>query len=149
MPETLRGLIERVVFHNLDTGYCVLRVQAAGRAEAATVVGHLPQAVAGEQIDGVGEWVNDRNFGPQFKATQLVTAPPHTREGIARYLGSGLVKGIGPKYAQKIVDAFGDKTLDIIDASPAQLRNVSGIGPKRIEIIRTSWQEQKHVQRIL
>jgi len=149
MPETLRGLIERVVFHNLDTGYCVLRVQAAGRAEPATVVGQLPQAVAGEQIDGVGDWVDNKNFGPQFKATNLVTAPPHTLDGIARYLGSGLVKGIGPKYAQKIVDAFGDKTLDIIDAAPASLRDVKGIGPKRIETIRASWQEQKHVHRIL
>ncbi|CAN5356762.1 ATP-dependent RecD-like DNA helicase [soil metagenome] len=146
---TLAGIIDRIVFHNLDNGYCVLRVQAKGHAEPITVVGNVPKAVAGEQITATGEWIQDRNFGPQFKANELKTLPPHSKEGIVRYLGSGFVKGIGPVYAQKIVDAFGEKTLDIIDAAPARLREVRGIGPKRIDIIRSSWQEQKHIHRIM
>src|SRR5215207_9098515 len=133
MSEKLTGVIERITFHNLDNGYCVLRVQARGQRDLVTVVGHLSQAVAGEYVEASGEWVTDRNHGLQFKAEELRSTPPHTTEGVAKYLGSGLVKGIGPKYARKIVDVFGDKTLDIIDRSPAYLSQVKGIGPKRIE----------------
>ncbi|HVK15473.1 MAG TPA: ATP-dependent RecD-like DNA helicase [Fimbriiglobus sp.] len=149
MPDTLSGVIERITFHNLDNGYCVLRVQARGQRDLVTVVGHLSQAVAGEYVEASGEWVTDRNHGLQFKAEELRTTPPHTTEGVAKYLGSGLVKGIGPKYARKIVDVFGDKTLDVIDHSPAYLSQVKGIGPKRIERIREGWQEQKHVRSIM
>ncbi|MGL6097815.1 MAG: SF1B family DNA helicase RecD2, partial [Fimbriiglobus sp.] len=149
MPERLSGVIERITFHNTDTGYCVLRVQARGHREVVTVVGHLSTAIAGEFIEAGGEWVTDRNFGPQFKAAELRTTPPHTTEGIARYLGSGLVKGIGKTYAKKIVEVFGDKTLDVIDRSPTFLTQVKGIGPKRIELIRRSWQEQKGVRSIM
>jgi len=149
MAELLKGVIERVTFHNLDSGYCVLRVTARGHADGVTVVGHLSQAVAGEFIEAVGEWVTDRTHGPQFKAESLKTTAPHTAEGIARYLGSGLLKGIGPKYARKIVDTFGDKTLDIIDQSPAALKQVKGLGARRIERIREGWHEQKHVRAIM
>ena len=128
MPDTLAGVIDRVTFHNLDNGYCVLRVTARGQREPVTVVGHLPQCVAGEAVEASGEWVTDRNHGRQFKADLLATKPPFTAEGIARYLGSGLVKGIGPKYARKIVDTFGDRTLDIIDRDPGYLTQVKGIG---------------------
>jgi exodeoxyribonuclease V alpha subunit len=149
MADTLTGAIERVTFHNLDNGYCVLRVQARGHRDPVTVVGHLPQAIAGEYIEAAGEWVVDKNHGPQFKADNLRTTPPHTAEGIARYLGSGLVKGIGKTYARKIVDVFGERTLDVIDKSPAYLTQVKGIGPKRIERIREGWHEQKAVRSIL
>jgi exodeoxyribonuclease V alpha subunit len=149
MPDALSGVIERITFHNLDNGYCVLRVRARGHRDVVTVVGHLSQVVAGEYVEAAGEWVTDRSHGPQFKADDLRTAPPHSAEGIARYLGSGLVKGIGPTYARKIVDAFGDKTLDVIDHAPAQLSQVKGIGPKRVERIREGWQEQKHVRSIM
>src|SRR5579883_2393325 len=97
MPDTLSGVIERITFHNLDSGYCVLRVRAAGHRDVVTVVGHLSQAVAGEYVEAAGAWVTDRTHGMQFRADQLKTTPPHTAEGIAKYLGSGLVKGIGPK----------------------------------------------------
>ena len=117
MSEKLTGVIERITFHNLDNGYCVLRVRARGQRDLITVVGHLAQVVAGEYFEAMGEWVADRNHGMQFKAEELKATPPHTTEGIAKYLGSGLVKGIGPKYAKKIVDVFGDKTLDVIDQS--------------------------------
>ena len=149
MSETLSGVIERITFHNLDNGYCVLKVQAKGHRELVAVVGHLSQALAGEFIEAKGEWVSDRQHGQQFEAAELRTTPPHTAAGIARYLGSGLVKGIGPKYAQKIVDEFGDKTLDVIERSPAFLSQVKGLGPKRIELIRTSWKLNQAVHKIM
>ena len=149
MSETLSGVIERVTFHNLDNGYCVLKVQAKGHRELVAVVGHLPAALAGEFIEATGEWVSDRAHGQQFQAAELRTTPPHTTAGIAKYLGSGLVKGIGPKYAQKIVDVFGDKTLDVIEQSPAFLKQVKGLGPKRIELIRHSWKQNQAVHKIM
>ncbi|MBL8866387.1 MAG: ATP-dependent RecD-like DNA helicase, partial [Planctomycetia bacterium] len=149
MPDSLGGAIERVTFHNLDTGYCVLRVRAKGHADLVTVVGHLPQAIAGEQVAATGEWVNDRTHGRQFKAAELKAAPPHTAEGIAKFLASGLVKGIGPVYAKKIVAAFGEKTLDVIDRSPSFLAQVKGIGPKRISLIREGWKESGAVRGIM
>ena len=149
MAEELAGVIERVTFHNEDNGYCVLRVAARGHRDLVTVVGHCQQVIAGEYIAAVGEWVTDRAHGPQFRAAELKTNPPHTAEGIARYLGSGLVKGVGPKLARRIVDVFGDKTLDVIDRSPVFLREVKGIGPKLIEKIRASWEEQRESRKIM
>jgi exodeoxyribonuclease V alpha subunit len=149
MPETISGTIERITFHNMDSGYAVLRVQVRGKRDLCTVVGKLSAVVAGEYIEGTGEWINDRDHGLQFKATELKTTPPHTSEGIAKYLGSGLIKGIGPKYAQKIVEVFGDRTLEVIDETPMHLSEVKGIGPQRLEKIRQSWQEQKGVRNIM
>src|SRR5262245_47094930 len=122
MAETLSGVIERVTFHNPETGFAVLRVQARGRRGLVTVVGQLPSAVVGEYIEASGAWVQDRNHGEQLKADELRTTPPHTIEGIEKYLGSGLVKGIGPHFARKIVEVFGEKTLQVIDESPAFLQ---------------------------
>jgi exodeoxyribonuclease V alpha subunit len=147
--DTLGGQIERVVFHNADTGFTVLRVQVDRRRELATVVGHLPSAVAGEYVAAQGAWVQDRDHGLQFKADQLRTTPPHTAEGIEKYLASGLVKGIGKHYAGKIVAAFGERTLAVIDESPAFLREIKGIGPQRVARIRASWREQKIVRGIM
>lgn len=149
MAETLNAVIERVTFHNPDTGYAVLRVQATGHRGLVTVVGKLPAVYAGEYLRAVGEWVNDRDHGLQFKADELSVTPPQTPEGIARYLGSGLVKGIGPHFARKIVDVFGDRTLRVIDESPSFLGEVKGIGPKRLTRIRESWAEQKSVRDIM
>jgi len=149
MGETLAGVIERITFHNLDNGYCVLKVQAKGHREPVAVVGYLSSAIAGEFIEAKGEWIADRQHGQQFKASELRTTPPHTTAGIVKYLGSGLVKGIGPKYAQKIVEQFGEKTLEVIDQSPAFLKQVKGLGPKRIELIRTSWKQNRAVHKIM
>src|SRR5437773_3644289 len=149
MSDTLSGLIERVTFHNADTGFAVLRVQADRRRNLVTVVGNLPTAVAGEYVEATGAWVQDRDHGLQFKADQLRTTPPHTAQGIEKYLASGLVKGIGKHYARKIVEAFGERTLAIIDESPAFLREIKGIGPQRIRRIRESWREQKAVRGII
>ncbi len=149
MAENLAGIIERVTFHNPDSGFAVLRVQARGRRGLVTVVGQMPTAVAGEYIHASGEWVQDRVHGEQFKADELRCTPPHTVQGIEKYLGSGLVKGIGPHFAKKIVAVFGDRTLQVIDESPAFLNEVKGIGAKRIQRIRESWQEQKAVRDIM
>src|SRR5260370_42138197 len=118
MAETLSGVIERVTFHNPDTGFAVLRAVARGRRGLVTVVGNLPSAVAGEYFEASGSWVQDREHGEQFKADELRCTPPHTTAGIEKYLGSGLVKGIGPHFARRIVSVFGERTLAVIDESP-------------------------------
>jgi exodeoxyribonuclease V alpha subunit len=149
MKEPLSGVIERVTFHSPETGFAVLRVQAQGRRGLVTVVGTLASAVAGEYVEAQGSWTQDRDHGLQFKAEELRTTPPFTAEGIARYLGSGLVKGIGPHFAKKIVEVFGERTLAVIDESPAFLKEVKGIGPRRIQRIRESWNEQKAVRALM
>ena len=149
MPEPLTGVVELVTFHDPDSCHAVLKVLARGHRERVTVVGKTPRVVAGEYLEATGDWSHHRVHGPQFVATELRLVPPSTETGIAKYLASGLVKGIGPTYAKKIVAAFGDKTLDVIDHSPGHLSQVPGIGPKRVEQIRRSWQEQKHVREIM
>ena len=149
MAEELTGVVERITFHNLDNGYCVLRVQARGHRDLVTCIGHCQQVIAGEYIAATGTWTTDRTHGLQFKADEIKTTPPHTAEGIARYLGSGLVKGIGPRFAKRIVEVFKENTLEVIDKSPTFLAQVKGIGPKLIEKIRTSWAEQKSVRSIM
>jgi exodeoxyribonuclease V alpha subunit len=149
MTERLSGIIERITFHNPDNGFAVLRVQASGRRGLVTVVGHLPSVVAGEYLEASGSWTQDRDHGLQFKADEMKTTPPHTPEGIARYLGSGLIKGIGPHFARKIVAVFGERTLEVIDESPGFLQEIKGIGPRRVQRIRESWKEQKDVRKIM
>ena len=111
----LAGLIERVTFHNDESGFCVLRVKARGQREETTVVGSLPSVTAGEWLSAEGWWVRDKEHGLQFKATTMKTVPPTTAEGIERYLGSGLVKGIGPILARKLVGRFGSEVLAVIE----------------------------------
>ncbi len=149
MAEELTGVVERITFHNLDNGYCVLRVRTRGHRDLVTVVGHAQQIVAGEFITANGDWTTDRAHGLQFKADEIKTHPPQTADGIAKYLGSGLVKGIGPRFARRIVDVFGENTLDVIDQSPTFLTQVKGIGPKLIEKIRQSWEEQRESRKIM
>lgn len=149
MTETLSGTIERVTFHNPENGFAVLRVQVAGRKDLVTVLGQLPRVVAGEYLEASGAWQRDPEHGEQFKASSLRTATPSSTEGIEKYLGSGLVKGIGPQYAKKIVRVFGAKTLQVIDESPTFLKEVKGLGPRRIQQIRQSWNQQKAVRAIM
>lgn len=149
MAEQVTGVIERITHHNPENGYCVLRIAARGHRDVVTVIGSAQQVVAGEYVTATGAWVTDRNYGLQFKASEIKTTPPHTTEGITKYLGSGLVKGIGPGYAKRIVEVFGEKTLEVIDRSPAFLSQVKGIGPKLIEKIRRSWEEQRESQKIM
>lgn len=147
--EVLAGLVERVTYHNGENGFCVLRVKARGHRELATVVGHAATISAGEWVTASGEWTNDRTHGQQFKARFLRTSEPSSVEGIQKYLGSGMILGIGPVYAKKLVRAFSDKVFDVIENEPARLREVDGIGPVRAERITAAWAEQKVVREIM
>lgn len=111
--ENLAGLVERVTFHNEDSGFCVLRVKARGQRDLITVVGHAAAIGAGEFVQASGRWVNDRTHGVQFRVDFLRAAPPTTAEGIEKYLASGMIKGIGPIYAKKLVKAFREQVFDV------------------------------------
>src|SRR6478672_942754 len=147
--EVLAGLVERVTFHNTENGFCVLRAKARGHRGLVTVVGHAATISAGEWITASGEWVNDRTHGHQFRARFLRTSPPTSADGIEKYLSSGMIRGIGPAYAKKLVRSFGEKVFDVIEASPERLREVDGIGPIRAARILTAWAEQKAVREIM
>lgn len=147
--EALAGLVERVTFHNADNGFCVLRVKARGHRDLVTTVGHAASSWAGEWITASGEWVNDRAHGQQFRAQFLRVSAPTSIEGIERYLGSGMIRGIGPVYAKKLVRAFGEQVFDVIEQAPQRLREVEGIGPVRAERIWGAWAEQKVVREIM
>jgi exodeoxyribonuclease V alpha subunit len=147
--EVLAGLVERVTFHNADNGFCVLRVKARAHRELVTVIGHSATISSGEWITASGEWFNDHNHGLQFKAKFLKTSAPTSIEGIEKYLGSGMIRGIGPVYAKKLVKAFAEKVFDIIEAEPERLREVTGIGAVRAKRITDAWAEQKIVREIM
>ena len=147
--EVLAGIVERVTFHNAETGFCVLRVKARGHRDLATIVGHAATISAGEWITASGDWVNDRTHGQQFKALFMRTSAPSSVEGIEKYLASGMIRGIGPVYARKMVKAFGEKVFDIIEAEPDRLREVDGIGTLRAQRITAAWAEQKIVREIM
>ncbi len=147
--EVLAGLVERVTYQNSQNGYCVIRVKARGHRELVTVVGHAAAISAGEWITAAGDWVNDRTHGQQFKAGFLKTSAPTSVEGIEKYLASGMIRGIGPVYAKKLLRAFGEKVFDVIEAEPDRLREVDGIGPVRASRIASAWAEQKVVREIM
>ena len=147
--EVLAGIVERVTYHNAENGFCVLRIKARGHRDLVTVVGHAATISAGEWITASGEWVNDRTHGQQFKARFMRTSAPTSIDGIEKYLSSGMIRGIGPVYAKKMVKAFGEKVFDIIEAEPDRLREVDGIGPVRAQRITAAWAEQKIVREIM
>jgi exodeoxyribonuclease V alpha subunit len=147
--EVLAGLVERVTFHNAENGFCVLRAKARGHRDLVTVIGHAAVISAGEWITASGEWINDRAHGQQFKARFLKTSAPSSIDGIEKYLGSGMIRGIGPVYAKKMVKAFGEKVFDVIEAEPDRLREVTGIGVVRAKRITDAWAEQKIVREIM
>jgi exodeoxyribonuclease V alpha subunit len=149
IPDSLSGLIERVTFFNEENGFAVLKVNAKGHRQEVTVVGSLPSVNAGEWLTAQGRWVQDGQFGLQFRAELLTSTAPTTREGIEKYLGSGLVKGIGPVYGKKLVEKFGEGILDIIENHSVRLEEVEGIGPKRRHQIKAAWAEQKVVRHIM
>ena len=147
--ERLSGAIERVTFHSEESGFCVLRVKVKGHRELVTVTGSAATVTPGEFIEAIGLWVNDKTYGLQFKATILRIVPPTTLEGIEKYLGSGMVKGIGPHFAKKLVAAFGEAVFAVIEETPQRLRELAGIGPKRQQLVTTAWAEQKAVREIM
>nr|WP_246849707.1 ATP-dependent RecD-like DNA helicase [Rubellimicrobium arenae] len=145
----MSGLTERVTFHSPESGFCVLRVKVRGHRDLVTVVGHAATISAGEWVTASGDWVNDTTHGRQFRARLLRTSPPSSADGIRRYLGSGLIRGIGPVYAEKLVALFGEEVFDIIEAAPQRLREVGGIGPKRAARIAAAWADQKVIRGIM
>jgi exodeoxyribonuclease V alpha subunit len=147
--EVLAGLVERVTFHNSENGFCVLRIKARGHRDLVTVIGHAATIAAGEWITATGEWINDRNHGLQFKARFMRASAPTSIDGIEKYLASGMIRGIGPVYAKKMVKVFGQKVFDVIEAEPDRLREVDGIGPVRAQRITAAWAEQKIVREIM
>jgi len=147
--EVLAGLVERVTYHNVENGFCVLRAKARGHRDVVTVVGHAATIAAGEWITASGEWVNDRTHGQQFKARFLRTSTPTSADGIEKYLASGMIRGVGPVYAKNLVRAFGEKVFEIIEETPNRLQEVDGIGPVRAARILAAWAEQKAVREIM
>ena len=147
--EVLAGLVERVTFHNAENGFCVLRIKARGHRDLITVIGHAAIISPGEWVTASGDWVNDHTHGQQFKARFMRTSAPTSIDGIEKYLGSGMIRGIGPVYAKKMVKAFGEKVFDIIEAEPDRLREVTGIGAVRAKRITDAWAEQKIVREIM
>jgi ATP-dependent exoDNAse (exonuclease V) alpha subunit len=147
--EILAGLVERVTFHNSENGFCVLRAKARGHRDLVTVVGHAAIISAGEWITASGEWINDRAHGQQFKARFLKTSAPSSIDGIEKYLGSGMIRGIGPVYAKRMVKSFGEKVFEVIEAEPDRFREVTGIGVVPARRITDAWAEQKIVREIM
>ncbi len=141
--------MERVSFHSPDSGFCVLRVKVPGRRELVAVVGSAASISVGEYLECTGAWTNDRRHGLQFKARDLRVIPPSTLEGIEKYLGSGMVKGIGRHFARKLVRAFGERVFDVIEREPKRLLELEGIGAKRQERVTRAWAEQKVVHEIM
>jgi len=136
--EEISGVIERVTFHNDESGFCILRVKARGQRDETTVIGSLPSVTAGEWLSAEGWWVRDKEHGLQFKATTMKTVPPTTAEGIERYLGSGLVKGIGPVLAKKLVGRFGAEVLAVIENRAVELQTVDGMRRRCPDLLAAS-----------
>src|SRR5574341_1688537 len=156
--DTLQGIVERVTYYSEETGYTVLRLRpgsqprsmfASGDDALITVVGNLPEVNPGESLRLEGAWIAHPQYGRQFKAEKCEQVLPATVEGIKRYLGSGLIKGIGPKTAAKIVKKFGADTLRVVDEEPRRLREVLGIGTKKAAIIEVAWQQQKAIKNVM
>ena len=147
--ESLSGSIERVTYHQPDTGYCVLRLTVKGQRDVMTLVGHAHTISAGEYIQATGQWIQDKIYGLQFKASTLHTCAPTTREGLEKYLGSGLIKGIGSVYAKKLVHAFGEDVFEVIEHQPEVLQTVAGIGSYRTRLITQGWHDQKVIREIM
>ena len=145
----IQGSIERVTFHSESSGFCVLRIKVKSYRELITVIGSAASVTAGEYVECLGFWTNDRQHGQQFKATVLKIVAPTTLDGIEKYLGSGMVKGIGPHFAKKLVKAFGELVFDVIEQSPERLLELPGIGKKRQQRVTNAWSEQKIIREIM
>lgn len=144
----LSGTIERVTYHNSDNGFCVIRVKAKGFRDLVTVVGQASVIASGEFIEAVGTWKNDPQHGLQLSAFSLKSTAPTSLEGIQKYLASGLIKGIGTVYGQKLVEAFGTDVFDVIETMPQRLQEVSGIGKVRSNKIVKGWETQKKSKKL-
>ncbi len=147
--ESCQGTVERITFHSEQSGFCVLRVKVRGMRDLVTIAGTAASVHSGEFIEADGNWTNDKTYGQQFKASNIRVVPPTTLEGITKYLSSGMIKGIGPVFGKKLVDAFGADIFDVIEQAPEKLLTLNGIGKKRVDKITLAWVEQKAVREIM
>lgn len=145
----LRCVVERITYQNPENGYSVMRVKVKGYDDLVTLVGNLLEVPAGSVLLCEGDWKVDKRYGSQFVCQSWEEVMPATVYGIEKYLGSGLVKGIGPKFAQLIVRQFGLETIDVIETDIERLYEVPGIGKKRVEKIRESWEKQKDIKNVM
>ncbi|TET76078.1 MAG: ATP-dependent RecD-like DNA helicase, partial [Dehalococcoidia bacterium] len=146
---TIEGILERIVFFSEETNFTVARLQVARNPDLVTIVGSIPCPNPGETLRLKGEWIVDVKFGRQFRVESCLSVLPSTITGIEKYLGSGLVKGIGPIMAKRVVAMFGLETLDVIGEQSERLLEVEGIGPIRVQRITKAWQEQKEVREVM
>ncbi|MGY8822866.1 MAG: SF1B family DNA helicase RecD2 [Candidatus Latescibacterota bacterium] len=149
MTETYKGYIDRITYHNPENGYTIARLVAEGEQEKLTVVGAIAALEEGESIEVEGEWTNHAKYGRQFKIESYRTVYPTTLEGIQKYLGSGLIKGVGPVSAKRIVEHFGEDTLDVIDEDPHRLEEVPKLGKKRVDMIAEAWEGQRQIKDVM
>ena len=149
MGTQLTGQIERITYANEENGYTIAKVKVKGHRDLVTVVGTIMAPAPGEILDMTGVWSHHPKFGEQFKVEQYQTKIPATVFGIKKYLGSGLIKGIGPVMAGRIVKQFGKQTLDILEENIDRLSEVNGIGKKRIAMIKTAWADQKEIRNVM
>ncbi|HOQ37443.1 MAG TPA: ATP-dependent RecD-like DNA helicase [Acetivibrio sp.] len=147
--EYLSGVVERITFINEENGFCVIKIKSKGFSELVTVVGNMASVNVGAVVSLKGEWKYDSKYGKQFCVYSYKETMPATIAGIEKYLGSGLIKGIGPVNAKRIVKVFGEDTIRVIEDEPERLIEVDGIGPKRIEMIRKAWQDQKEIKNVM
>lgn len=148
-PDTVEGVIERVTYHAEETGFTVARLAVAGERELVTAVGGMGNPVAGESVRLHGRWGRHPEYGRQLTVERYETLRPATEQAIEKYLGSGLIKGVGPATARRMVGHFGTETLDVIEETPERLREVRGIGERRIERITRAWSEQKAIRAVM
>jgi exodeoxyribonuclease V alpha subunit len=148
-PAMLEAVLERITYANQETGYTVARVATDRSSDLLTVVGPLLGAQPGESLRLRGRWTSHPQYGRQFQVEAFTTVLPATIQGIRRYLGSGLIKGIGPKMAERIVDHFGQATLEVIEQTPGRLVEVPGLGPKRTAMITAAWAEQQAIKEVM
>ena len=146
--QSISGTLERIIFKNEETGFCVCAVRI-DKTDPITVRGNLAHLQPGELVTLTGSWDNHPKFGRQFDAQECTVQLPTSIHGLKKYLGSGLIKGIGPTYAEKLVTNFGTNVLEVIEKEPAQLQRVPGIGPKRAQMILDSWQSHKAISHIM
>ena len=145
----LRAVVERITYQNLDNGYTVLKCAVKNYQDLVTVVGSLLDVNVGSVLLIDGNWKMDSRYGRQFQAKTWEETMPATVFGIEKYLGSGLIKGVGPKYAKRIVQKFGTETIAVIETDVFRLREVEGIGEKRIRKIAESWEKQKEIKNVM
>lgn len=145
--EIISGTIEKFLFQNSESGFTICIIQS--NQTAITVKGYLPSIQIGQDVQIKGKWVFHKKFGKQFEAEECIQQLPTTIVGLKKYLGSGFIKGIGPKFADKLVNYFGTKILEIIDKFPERLKEIEGIGPKKVEKIKNAWHDQKEIAHIM